>query len=33
MGAGIGILAVLPSIEKDGLVRSPLFRPIFKTTY
>lgn len=33
MGAGIAILAVLPSLEKNGLVRSPIFRPVFQVMY
>jgi quinol-cytochrome oxidoreductase complex cytochrome b subunit len=33
MGGGIAILAILPSIEKNAKVRSPLFRPVFKVVY
>jgi len=33
MGGGIAILAVLPAIEKNSPVRSPLFRPIFQTIF
>jgi len=33
MGGGIAILAILPSLEKNSIVRSPLFRPIFRTVY
>jgi hypothetical protein len=33
MGGGIAILAVLPSLERETILRSPLFRPGFKTVY
>jgi len=33
MGGGIAILAILPTIERDSLVRSPLFRPYFQPIF
>jgi hypothetical protein len=33
MGGGIAILAILPRIDKNSLIRSPIFRPFFKVVY
>lgn len=33
MGGGIAILAILPTVEKNGMVRSPIFRPVFQPIF